>query len=281
MENNIKPTTADEIREECFTTKSDLLEWLNKARSRIKKRSETDINHSAAFYHVYDELLVKFMLNIKNTILFKRLEDFWHYTITISDSGAVLYLDHYRHDNPETYINYNSDQSFKLLHVKTKMLTVEQYANTYGVTPGTVRQWIRRGKIRNAIKVGSEWRIPELTEVPGRGYQSGLFMWHEILSGIPEEYEFLNNYTSAMFDQDKDSKEFFNISFKVRGEPTKVLRVNTKEREKIELFMITHPQIHNIGLPDDGLNLRIVKKAETGFFYEDGKQIKDFEWEGE
>lgn len=93
--------------------------------------------------------------------------------------------------------------------VDTKLLTVDDYANTYGVNTGTVRQWIRRGKIRNAIKLGNEWRIPELTDMPTRGYQTGIYMWMEYLKNLHKEYEFLRNYTTAMFDQDSIDKNKF------------------------------------------------------------------------
>ena len=39
---------------------------------------------------------------------------------------------------------------------------------------------------------------------------------------------------------------------------------NEKERERLELFLISHPQIHFIGLPDDGLNLQISSKGYYG-----------------
>ena len=39
---------------------------------------------------------------------------------------------------------------------------------------------------------------------------------------------------------------------------------NEKERERLELFLISHPQIHFIGLPDDGLNLQISSKDYYG-----------------
>ena len=54
MEKRSRQEIADQLREECFTTKGDILEWLEKARIRIKRKSESDIKHSAAFYHVYD-----------------------------------------------------------------------------------------------------------------------------------------------------------------------------------------------------------------------------------
>ena len=265
MDKRSRQEIADSLREDCFTTKKDLIDWLDDARVRIKIKSETDIKHSAAFYYIYDKLLVSFMEKISETILFEHLEDFWHYAISLSDEGAVLYLEHYTYKNHGKVINYMSDQLFTLLYVRSKTLTVDEYAKTYGVTAGTVRQWIRRGKIRNAIKVGSEWRIPELTELPARGYSSGLYMWYEQLKNLPEEYEFLNNYGAALFNQDQKDRNYFNIQFVASGVDTKEMRVGIKEREKIELFLIAHPQIHFNGGPRDGLNVHISRKNETGF----------------
>lgn len=266
---------ADNLREECFTTKEDLLEWLDAARERIKTKSETDIKHSAAFYHVYDNMLQKFISAIANTVLFERLEDFWHYSISLSDAGATLYLEHYTYQYYGEALNYLSDQSFTLLHIRGRMLTVDEYANTYGVTQGTVRQWIRRGKIRSAIKTGNEWRIPELTELPGRGYQAGFYMWYEPLKNLPEEYSFLNDYVGVLFNQDVKDKNLFHVDYVARGVDTREMTVDAKEREKIELFMITHPQIHFNGGPDDGLNVHIARKWETGFFNEYGAEEND------
>ena len=275
MEKRSRQEIADHLREDCFTTKGDILEWLEKARIRIKKKSESDIKHSAAFYHVYDKLLVNFIEKISKTVLFERLEDFWHYAIALSDEGAVLYLEHYTYQYHGETINYMSDQSFVLVYLHSKTLTVDEYAKTYGVTAGTVRQWIRRGKIRNAIKVGSEWRIPELTELPTRGYSAGVYMWHERLKNLPEEYAFLNNYVAVLINQDQGDKNYFKISFVAGGVDTKEMRVDVKEREKIELFLISHPQIHFNGGPDDGLNLHISRKYETGFFYDTGAEEMD------
>ena len=186
-----------------------------------------------------------------------------------------MYLEHYTYQYHGETLNYSSDQSFVLIYVHSKTLTVDEYAKTYGVTAGTVRQWIRRGKIRNAIKVGSEWRIPELTELPTRGYSAGVYMWHERLKNLPEEYAFLNNYVAVLINQDQGDKNYFKISFVAGGVDTKEMRVDVKEREKIELFLISHPQIHFNGGPDDGLNLHISRKYETGFFYDTGAEELD------
>ncbi len=41
-----------------------------------------------------------------------------------------------------------------------KYYTAEEIAEQYNLKPGTVRLWIRQGKLK-AVKLGHLWRIPE------------------------------------------------------------------------------------------------------------------------
>lgn len=259
-------TLREQLRNERFTTKEDLLMWISEAMNRIAKKAETDNQHSAAFYHIYENLLRKFEKKIEKTVLFEHLEDCWFYSLCITYSGAQLSLCHA--EKGEIGKNGNvvitQDQDFILVTIDTKLLTVDDYASAYGVNTGTVRQWIRRGKIRNALKVGNEWRIPELTDMPVRGYQSGMYMWTGYLNNLPEEYEFLTKYSTALFNQDLKDKNRYRVSFLAQGVETKNIICDTHEREKLELFMISHPQIYYFGLPEDGLNISISCKHETG-----------------
>ena len=257
---------SEQLRHERFTSKEDLLVWIIETKNRILKKAETDNLHSAAFYHVYENLLNKFEKKIQKTVLFEYLEDCWYYAISISYSGAQLSLCHADKGQigEAGKIVVTEDQHFRLVTVDTKLLTVDDYANTYGVNSGTVRQWIRRGKIRNAIKLGNEWRIPELTDMPARGYQAGIYMWMEYLNNLPKEYEFFRNYSTALFNQDLIDKNKFRITFVAQGVKPKDIICDAQEREKIELFMISHPQIQYFGPPEDGLNISISCKNEIG-----------------
>ena len=258
---------ADEFRKERFTSKEDILEWIKEARKRIIRKSEKDKKHSAAYYHIYQKMLEEFYVRIKQTKLFNHLEDFWYYMISFSDTGAKLFLcyaDKCEFDDKGRVIQIGQGQSLPLIVIPAKNLTVEEYANMYGVGVGTVRQWIRRGKIRNAKKRGREWLIPELTELPGRGYQSGVYEWFEYLEDLPEEYEFLRNYTVVIINQNRENKKLYEVTFAAGGVIPEKKEYNEKERERLELFLISHPQIHFIGLPDDGLNLQISSKGYYG-----------------
>ncbi len=258
---------ADVFRKQRFTSKEDILEWIKEARKRLIRKSEKDKKHSAAFYHIYQKMLEKFYIQIEQTKLFNRLEDFWYYMISFSDTGAKLFLcyaDKCKFDDKGRVIQIGQGQSLPLIIIPAKNLTVEEYANMYGVGEGTVRQWIRRGKIRNAKKRGREWLIPELTELPGRGYQSGVYEWFGYLEDLPEEYEFLRNYTVVIINQNRENKKLYSVTFAAGGVLPKKKEYSEKEREKLELFLISHPQIHFIGPPDDGLNLQISSKGYYG-----------------
>lgn len=70
--------------------------------------------------------------------MFAHLEDCWYYELSISYSGAQLSL---RHANQgkigdEGNVVITEDQHFRLVTVETRLLTVEDYANTYGVNTG-------------------------------------------------------------------------------------------------------------------------------------------------
>mgnify|MGYP002802694782 FL=1 len=187
--------------------------------------------------------------------------------ISFSDTGAKLFLcyaDKCEYNEKGHVIQIGQGQILPLIIIPAKNLTVEEYANMYGVGVGTVRQWIRRGKIRNAKKRGREWLIPELTELPGRGYQSGVYEWYEYLEDLPEEYEFLRKYTVVIINQNRENKKVYEVTYAAGGVRPEKKEYSEKERERLELFLISHPQIHFIGLPDDGLNLQISSKDYYG-----------------
>lgn len=257
-------SVQEQLRESWLTTKEDVLSWLSGEIERVNDKSKKDKKHSAAFYYAYTKLLIEFHEKISGTILFKHLEDFWHYTIGVSSAGAVLslcYLPNYSIDEEKRTITlYGAGQELPIITVRGQYLTVEEYAAEYEVGAGTVRQWIRRGKIRTAIKVGKEWIIPELTELPGRGYQSASYMYNGALSDLPEEYEFLNGYTVVMINQDREDRQKFKVTVGAGGKRPVDRVMDAKEREKLELFLISRPDVHYVEGPMDGLNVQISSK---------------------
>ena len=241
----------EDFDETMFRTKEDILKDIDSLLKEIEAESQNETKHSKAYYARYNDLIVRFKAEIEKRTFPDKMDGWWAYSYDVLETGVTLQLIHYYTPdlNDEGYIDaLCAETTFTLLHIKTKLLTVEQYAQAYEVTTTTVRQWIRRGKIRSAVKQGSEWRIPELAEIRDRGYRWGQYARNEFLTDVPEEYAFINEYDYIGIDQDKDNKNFFTVSFDIRSDDSdeikahhKELHMDQKEREKFELFLISNP----------------------------------------
>lgn len=241
-----------------MTTKEELIQSISRRKAKYEKEANTDTMRSSAFYFVLLTLLDHFQKRIEATHFLETLPDWWVYSYDINHQGATLNLEHVSEvtvNEKHEISSWIANTSFLLVQVQTKQLTVEQFSQMYGVEQVTVRQWIRRGKLRTASKQGNEWRISSLTDIRPRGYESAQYIWQGPLPDLPEEYEYLNNYRLATFLQDREDKTHFKIKFiPVNGgntnlvsgtEPCELLCTG-KEKEKLEMLMIAHPQIQYV-----------------------------------
>lgn len=237
-------------------TQEDLVMSLEEVIRKIKEESRTDLDHTSAFYRVYQKLVEQFRDEILGKTFPAELEDWWRYEYEVRESGAVLKLSHIDQFDfgPDGTVTEHTDTTFNLLEVRTKLLTVEEYAQAYGVSVITVRQWIRRGKIRTAVKAGSEWRIPELAECLGRRYGDRTYTRKEYLTDLPEGYAFFNKYDHVTLSQNEDQRDQYIACFvkdydlsagesekEIMRKYYKAIQIGQKEREKLELYLIANP----------------------------------------
>ncbi|MFB6468228.1 helix-turn-helix domain-containing protein [Cytobacillus sp. Hz8] len=126
-----------------------------------------------------------------------------------------------------------STKNFTLLYVKCDYLKVGQFAELHNVTETTVRQWIRRGKLRTAKKVGRDWLMPSIAEKPSRGFRSISNYWVLLLKTIEDQFLYLNNFNCIYIFQNKDDKTTFDC---ILGYP------GAKNRKKL---LLTSSEIEN------------------------------------
>lgn len=238
---------SDQFKKNHMTSKQDLLKKFDCIIKTVNQKSQDDTRHSAAYYHVVNELLKKFQKKLVSTRLFTELEDWWAYELTLSYDGIYLFCNHYNFHGlaPDNKLDMVCDHEFILLSFKSELLTVEQYAEQYGVESVTVRQWIRRGKIRTATKYGKEWRIPILTEPPTRGYSPASYSGKQPLTELPKSCEFLVAYDKVLILQIPEAKRQYQLFFSTTDniEIKKCIQVTEAEKEKLELFLIAHPLV--------------------------------------
>lgn len=240
---------SDELR-----SKKEVLKRIDKKIARYKKEANEDRNTPAAFYSLLDSLLKTFKSRINEAVLFDTLPEWWVYRYSLEYDRFVLSMEHIKSiefdDESGQFRCSYTDAEYPLIGFEFKTLSAGEYAELYGVGDGTVRQWIRRGKLRTATKVGNEWRIPVLTAPPRRGYDGAQYKWDKDIEDLPEEYSYLNDYTLATFFPDLQDKNLYHVLFvskkTVSGDDTSnnlELTMDSKEREKLELIMIARPEV--------------------------------------
>jgi len=132
-----------------------------------------------------------------------------------------------------------------LYSVSFPILTCAEFAERSGVDQVTVRQWIRRGKLRSAFKVGRDWMIPSTTEPPGRGFTPGYYRVTDYVpSDVAEKYPFLSKVSSHdLLKIDKGGYGNFNVLLTKLQSETILATLTNKEREQFEYFLMEAPMI--------------------------------------
>ena len=237
-----------------ITTKEELLQEVKEQKEAIQVYSTEDTFRSAAFYHnvysLYDRLITK----IEKLVLFTKLEEGWSYVVYPNNSGlelCLVYGEFEEADEPSD--RYKVKQSFSLITVPVRYLSVEQYAGKYGVDIGTVRQWIRRGKLRSVRKEGGEWRISELSDKPSRGFSEARYDVENLERKYPEQFSFLYGSRQIDLKQDPASKKIVVNCYKVvehrdgncftSSGHSEQFVLDKAESEKLEVYLCSEPDI--------------------------------------
>lgn len=242
-------------------TQEDLLEQISKKRKFFEEIIQEEPSKKG-YYEALDGIFEKLYKMIDGSCLFDAPGGMWHYEIFYNSNGVKVYLNLEEiHNASEFYTEgweYTVDMarkienhietidSYVMFEVPAKLLTVEEYAERYGVKVVTVRQWIRRGKIRSAIKYGGEWRIPELAPAPNieRGYVTAYYDWEEKLEDVPEDFAFINEYrwVRIMHTTGKEYELYLSNYYEKKDHS---MIINEAEKEKLELYLIANAKVKN------------------------------------
>lgn len=155
--------------------------------------------------------LVRFRKSVEGRIVFTLSEDDWRYAIVVRGSGIYLLLEHVLPKELGVREEEKIDEQYEMISCKAKLLNVETYAEMHNISHVAAVTRIRRGKIRSAVKVGKQWRIPALAEPVERGYRSAVYGWHNRLSGVPDLYKIVEDYQRVEFFQDEKNLVLFHV----------------------------------------------------------------------
>lgn len=223
-----------------------VLEVAKKKKKAIMERLKNSGDHSIAYCEAMENLLNNFIAKVAVNPIMTITDPWWGYYIEMENNKIELFL--YRIDRISFVIRKDNKitckrrkgGNYSICKSSCKKLTVEEYADKYGVKSVTVRQWIRRGKLRSAEKIGSEWKIPELSDIPKRGYLPGHYMLNEnCAEELPKEYQYLAKDCLITILQSVEDRNIYEVlCFSKKGD-CEIIQMDEREREKLELFLIS------------------------------------------
>lgn len=238
-----KLETAVLFSEEYLTRAEDIFSGLEVLE---KSWEEPNEKYNKEYCDRVRQLIAEFRAVLKKHALFDCPEGFWAYSVIIRGGGIYLYLDHYQETSWQEMRQgcfFTKEESYELVCLKTRLLTVEEYAALHRVEHVTAVTRIRRGKIRSAVKVGSQWRIPELAEPVQRGYQSTEYTWRGRLTGLPDRFRIIEDYNRAEFFQDDKDLTQFHVRFSGETAEPMEFTCAREQRGKIEQLLVAHPDV--------------------------------------
>ena len=255
--------------------KKAVISVLDKASKDVVNEMRNNPKHTLQYYNALSSLLDKIIMEIASRKIFNAPDE-WYYSFEISNRNARLYLKHIHKlvlsentnavDNERYTVEF--DECFSIINYPVESFSVEEYAKVAKTEPVTVRQWIRRGKLRNAFRIGGEWRIPAISDIPSRGYSPVTYYVNceyvplhldTLSSGIG-----IHNLTIS-----PQGTGMFNIIADGRCLAIPPRLFTEQERIEIEQTLLSNPNISNsdslVGLwPDVSEVSRIPPVTRTG-----------------
>lgn len=246
------------FREQYITSKNELLRRIDAVINSIGNSCSQDNKSSeqSAFEKEKTTFVRSFRCEVEKTPLFEHLDKWWSYAFSISSQEAILYLLHTASieiccdEDDKRLSKAETDAQFSLIKVKAPMMTAEEFAKSRGVASSTIRVWIRRGKLRSATKLGNTWMIPSLTEPFSRGYTPARYRNAVPIYDAPSKYDglMLHSVGEILISQRKNERDKYGVS-RLLEEELQIIEyvVSASEAEKLEAYLIAHPQFEFVG----------------------------------
>ena len=234
------------FREQKMTTKDDVLQGITKMKAECRNSHGGNRKVDKEYLEAKIREIDRFEKEIQKRVIFDAPEDWWAYALEMRSGDISLFLEHYTTVFPKEGVpimEVEKNERYCLVEVKSKMITVDEYARLNGIKHVAAVARIRRGKLRCAVKFGKEWRIPLLSPPIKEGYTPATYTWDTYLNRLPVRYELFNDYNRADFFQDQVEPGKYHVRFS--GDNIEALDIVCDRDQKgtIELLMIAHPNV--------------------------------------
>ncbi len=156
-----------------LTDKEELVYSISAYIDHCKKNGIKEEGWSAQKVAVITRLFSELLGNIQSRS-FPALDDWWYYDYRITHFEVILNLCHcieITYDKAGFMDTMLTDETFDLIKIPCKLLTIDEFSEMFHVTRKTVRRWIKLGKLRGVKPFKTSWLVSELSDRPGRRYE--------------------------------------------------------------------------------------------------------------
>lgn len=130
-----------------------------------------------------------------------------------------------------------------LLDIEADLLSIEKFAELHQVNVDTVLQWINRGKLRHARRIGQEWLIPDTEDRPGRTFETVEYIVKKDCQIKNNEYPTLALAEAVfIYQDDDDNKKYYAIFKNFTTDYRCKIDLNKDEVERLEYILIESGQ---------------------------------------
>lgn len=218
-------------------TKKELLYAVDKYIDRLQQDEGIEIVRRGRSKPLA-ELMLEFRGKIEITPLADLEKPFCAYEVDIVDTEIELYINEYSEiafDNNGEMEKSRSSITPGIIVTTAPYIPINKFADMQGVKAGTVRQWIRRGKIRNVKKIGSEWLIASTEGKPDRGFNDGTYYCIDEDGDMSKLFPLKEGTHSIwLWKEDPYSEECFATMRDNQERKIDEIKLNRTAREKLE-----------------------------------------------
>lgn len=227
----------------CFS-KDDLVETFKLTIESIK--NDTHAGYTKGSKQQKLQLCKKFLSTLEKCKLPTLIPEQWQfYDFEFTGEALELNLCEARSGEIELSDDGNdiSTMSYtvegNLLRTEYEYVSIDEFAKIQEVTPGTVRTWIRKGKLRYAKKLDNgEWRIPSVDDKPPRYY---CLVQYEIPEPLRiDEYPLVAAADDIMIHEDFDDSSVYKCMLTNKKTGFRLdMKLSRKEVEDLEYALIS------------------------------------------
>ncbi len=232
------------------------------------------LNHCGEFGSVREsrkdavvELMKEFRVKLESSPIPTLEQPFFCYEITITDveiSLSMLEYNEIKFDKEGSIEEATSSETPDIVHVRVPFIAIDEFASQRGVKTATVRQWIRRGKLRNAERRGSNWFVASTEGKPERGFSSGTYYCDSDEGDLSDHFPLPKGSRSIYLQQDGSScAECVASVYGADGNLIDKLQLNQSNREKLEHALIAASDVVFESTFIDGIIEKVASAEET------------------